>query len=58
MAPDTSPRGEDVADDDSYDLGQGAGFYVNATERSWSQHYRMYDYVLNELPTLIESVFP
>jgi S-formylglutathione hydrolase len=58
VAPDTSPRGEDVADDESYDLGQGAGFYVNATQAPWSRHYRMYDYVLKELPELIETVFP
>lgn len=58
VAPDTSPRGDHVADDESYDLGQGAGFYVNATESPWHPHYRMYDYVLNELPALIESVFP
>ncbi|MEZ9820699.1 S-formylglutathione hydrolase [Shewanella sp. 10N.286.45.A1] len=58
VAPDTSPRGEGVADDDGYDLGQGAGFYVNATQAPWSRHYQMYDYVVNELPTLIESMFP
>ena len=58
VAPDTSPRGEDVADDDSYDLGQGAGFYVNATKAPWNRHYRMYDYILNELPDLIETTFP
>lgn len=58
VAPDTSPRGEDVADDEAYDLGQGAGFYVNATQAPWSRHYQMYDYVVNELPTLIESTFP
>lgn len=58
VAPDTSPRGEGVADDDGYDLGQGAGFYVNATESPWNRHYRMYDYVLTELPALIEAVFP
>lgn len=58
VAPDTSPRGNDVADDDSYDLGQGAGFYVNATQSPWSRHYQMYDYVVNELPQLIESTFP
>ncbi|MBY6032563.1 S-formylglutathione hydrolase [Marinobacter daepoensis] len=58
VAPDTSPRGDDVADDEGYDLGQGAGFYVNATEPPWNRHYQMYDYVLNELPALIESVFP
>ena len=58
VAPDTSPRGEGVANDDGYDLGQGAGFYVNATQSPWSKHYQMYDYVVNELPTLIESTFP
>ncbi|WP_273622777.1 S-formylglutathione hydrolase [Marinobacter sp. DS40M6] len=58
VAPDTSPRGDDVANDDGYDLGQGAGFYVNATKSPWNTHYRMYDYVLNELPALVESVFP
>ncbi|WP_319784104.1 S-formylglutathione hydrolase [Oceanisphaera sp. IT1-181] len=58
IAPDTSPRGDDVADDDGYDLGKGAGFYVNATEAPWNRHYRMYDYVLNELPSLVESMFP
>ncbi|WP_341863607.1 S-formylglutathione hydrolase [Gymnodinialimonas sp. 57CJ19] len=58
VAPDTSPRGADVADDDGYDLGQGAGFYVNATQAPWNRHYQMYDYVLNELPQLIEATFP
>ncbi|GGK75663.1 S-formylglutathione hydrolase [Amphritea balenae] len=59
VAPDTSPRGDDVADDpDSYDLGKGAGFYVNATQAPWQQHYRMYDYVVSELPALIEELFP
>lgn len=58
VAPDTSPRGDGVIDADTYDLGQGAGFYVNATEAPWSSHYQMYDYVLNELPQLIESTFP
>ena len=58
VAPDTSPRGEDVADDDGYDLGKGAGFYVNATQAPWNRHYQMYDYVVNELPELIESMFP
>jgi len=57
VAPDTSPRGEGVADDKGYDLGQGAGFYVNATQAPWNHHYQMYDYVLNELPALIESEF-
>ncbi len=58
VAPDTSPRGDAVADDDGYDLGKGAGFYVNATQSPWSQHYQMYDYILHELPELIESTFP
>ncbi|OEY66674.1 S-formylglutathione hydrolase [Marinobacter sp. X15-166B] len=58
IVPDTSPRGECVADDDAYDLGQGAGFYVNATEAPWNRHYQMYDYVVNELPELIEATFP
>ena len=58
VAPDTSPRGDGVADDDGYDLGKGAGFYVNATQAPWNRHYQMYDYVVNELPELIESVFP
>ncbi len=58
VAPDTSPRGEGVADDEGYDLGQGAGFYVDATQAPWNRHYRMYDYVVNELPQLIESTFP
>jgi len=57
VAPDTSPRGEAIADDDAYDLGQGAGFYVNATQTPWSQHFQMYDYVVAELPQLIESNF-
>lgn len=58
VAPDTSPRGESVADNPAYDLGQGAGFYVNATEAPWSDHYRMYDYVVSELPALVEKNFP
>jgi len=58
VTPDTSPRGEDVADADGYDLGKGAGFYVNATQTPWSEHYRMYDYVVSELPALIEANFP
>ncbi|QQX80071.1 S-formylglutathione hydrolase [Shewanella sp. KX20019] len=58
VAPDTSPRGEGVADDAGYDLGQGAGFYVNATQAPWSRHYQMYDYVVSELPKLVESMFP
>ncbi|MDR7068425.1 S-formylglutathione hydrolase [Pseudoxanthomonas japonensis] len=58
VAPDTSPRGEDVADAEGYDLGKGAGFYVNATQAPWSAHYRMYDYIVDELPALIEAHFP
>lgn len=58
VCPDTSPRGEDIADDDAYDLGQGAGFYVNATEAPWAKHYRMYDYIVEELPALIREHFP
>ena len=58
VAPDTSPRGDDVADEDSYDLGKGAGFYVNATQAPWKSHYHMYDYVVSELPDLIEKTFP
>jgi len=57
VAPDTSPRGDDVADADGYDLGKGAGFYVNATQAPWSAHYRMYDYIVDELPALIEANF-
>ena len=58
VAPDTSPRGEEVADDDAYDLGQGAGFYVNAIQEPWQQNYQMYDYITAELPALIEANFP
>ena len=58
VAPDTSPRGEGVANDDAYDLGQGAGFYLNATQAPWSAHFRMEDYVVTELPSLIEQHFP
>ncbi|MGR3436157.1 MAG: S-formylglutathione hydrolase [Shimia sp.] len=54
--PDTSPRGEGVADDDAYDLGQGAGFYVNATEAPWAQHYRMWDYVMRDLPAALAAL--
>lgn len=58
VAPDTSPRGEGVADAEGYDLGKGAGFYVNATQAPWATHYRMYDYIVEELPALIEAEFP
>lgn len=57
VMPDTSPRGEDVANDAGYDLGQGAGFYLNATQAPWAAHFRMYDYLRNELPALIETEF-
>ncbi|NGM47831.1 S-formylglutathione hydrolase [Rhodobacter sp. SGA-6-6] len=56
--PDTSPRGEGVANDPAYDLGQGAGFYVNATEAPWAPHFRMWDYVTEELPRLLFGAFP
>ncbi|MGI2171579.1 S-formylglutathione hydrolase [Shewanella sp. MF05960] len=60
VAPDTSPRGEGVADDKdgAYDFGLGAGFYLNATKPPFDQHYKMYDYVVSELPALIEAHFP
>jgi S-formylglutathione hydrolase len=58
VAPDTSPRGEGVADDAGYDLGQGAGFYLNATQAPWSSNYHMYDYISSELPQIIEANFP
>jgi S-formylglutathione hydrolase len=58
IAPDTSPRGEGVADDPAYDLGQGAGFYVDATQAPWSTHYRMHRYVAEELPALVVAELP
>jgi len=60
VAPDTSPRGEGVADDPdgSYDMGLGAGFYLNATEAPWATHYQMYDYVVTELPQVVAQVCP
>lgn len=63
IMPDTSPRGTDlqgrpVADSADYDLGQGAGFYLNATRQPWSAHYRMYDYILDELPAVLEDGLP
>ena len=58
VIPDTSPRGEQVADDAAYDLGQGAGFYVNATQEPWATHYQMYDYISRELPSLVEAHLP
>ena len=62
VAPDTSPRDPNndlgVPNDDAYDLGQGAGFYLNATQQPWAKHFRMEDYVVQELPALIEQHFP
>ena len=58
VAPDTSPRGEGVADDPAYDLGQGAGFYVDATQAPWTPHFRMESYVTGELIDLIDANFP
>jgi S-formylglutathione hydrolase len=60
VAPDTSPRGEQVPDDPNghYDLGLGAGFYLNASQAPWQRHYQMYDYISQELPALIEANFP
>lgn len=55
--PDTSPRGEGVANDEAYDLGQGAGFYVNATEAPWAPHFRMWDYITDELPRILFNGF-
>ena len=57
VTPDTSPRGEGVPDapDAAYDLGLGAGFYLNATQEPWRKHYQMYDYIVHELPALLES---
>jgi S-formylglutathione hydrolase len=58
VAPDTSPRGDAVPDDENYDFGKGAGFYVDATEAPWSTHFRMESYVMRELPALIAEHFP
>ncbi|OQW42748.1 MAG: S-formylglutathione hydrolase [Proteobacteria bacterium SG_bin5] len=58
VAPDTSPRGEGVADDPAYDMGQGAGFYVDATQAPWAPHFRMRSYVEAELPALVAAHFP
>ena len=58
VAPDTSPRGDDVPDAEGYDFGQGAGFYVDATEAPWSSNYRMWSYVTEELPALVVGEFP
>lgn len=57
--PDTSPRGDDVADEpDRYDLGKGAGFYVDSVQTPWANHYQMYDYITQELPQLLEADLP
>lgn len=58
VAPDTSPRGQEVPDQDGYDFGKGAGFYVDATREPWSKHYRMWTYVTEELPALVGREFP
>jgi S-formylglutathione hydrolase len=58
VAPDTSPRGEGVPDDEAYDFGKGAGFYVDATEAPYAANYRMYSYISEELPSLIAANFP
>jgi S-formylglutathione hydrolase len=58
VAPDTSPRGDDVPDDEAYDFGKGAGFYVDATQDSWSANFRMRSYIEDELPALIAAEFP
>jgi len=58
LAPDTSPRGDGVHDEDGWDIGQGAGFYVDATEAPWAPHYRMWSYVTDELPKLVAAEFP
>ncbi|MES2985219.1 MAG: S-formylglutathione hydrolase [Pseudomonadota bacterium] len=57
IAPDTSPRGDEVPDDESISLGKGAGFYLDATQAPWSTHYRMYSYIAHELPALVETHF-
>lgn len=58
VAPDTSPRGEGVPNDPAYDMGQGAGFYINATQEPWAKHFKMYDYIVRELPSVINANFP
>ncbi|TCM19894.1 S-formylglutathione hydrolase [Novosphingobium sp. PhB165] len=58
VAPDTSPRGDDVPDDEGYDFGKGAGFYVDATEKPWSANFRMRAYIETELPAVIAEHFP
>ena len=56
--PDTSPRGDGVPDDEAYDLGQGAGFYIDATQAPWDQHFKMWTYIADELPALVGKEFP
>ena len=58
IAPDTSPRGDDVPDDDGYDFGKGAGFYVDATQEPWARNFRMRSYIEQELPALVAEHFP
>jgi S-formylglutathione hydrolase len=58
VAPDTSPRGPDVPDDEAYDFGQGAGFYLDATQKPFDAHFRMYSYIAEELPALVTAHFP
>lgn len=58
IAPDTSPRGDGVPDDDAWDFGQGAGFYVDATQEPWSRHFRMRSYIEDELPGIVAAQFP
>ncbi len=58
VAPDTSPRGEGIPNDDAYDLGVGASFYLNALREPWKKNFRMYDYITKELPQVIEKHFP
>jgi S-formylglutathione hydrolase len=58
LAPDTSPRREDVADDEAYDLGQGAGFYLDATQDPWAENFRMESYIIKELIPMVENAFP
>ncbi len=58
VAPDTSPRGDDVPDDDAYDFGKGAGFYVDATQAPWATHFHMRSYIEQELPDVIAANFP
>ena len=58
IAPDTSPRGDEVPDDEAYDFGKGAGFYVDATQQPWAKHFRMRTYVEKELPALVGAEFP